>query len=190
MDMNEYLYEPTNEQGVVAILTEFLDRHDFNLVSIQTQFPDAQIQDRETGKTYFAELEFYSSSFIIHRHNPTACDILICWEHNALDRGIPLPICVMKDDVFYLQANYDDKDKEIWFLRLENAKLQNQLDKVDNNLLQADWRKLRPTLSDEDLYNIAYLSPSDIKVTASKFGVTERTVENWRGYAREELGVD
>ena len=54
----------------------------------------------------------------------------------------------------------------------------------------SDWRKLRPELSDEDLYNIAYLSPTDVKVTAEKFGVTERTVENWRGYARKELGVN
>lgn len=53
----------------------------------------------------------------------------------------------------------------------------------------SDWRNLRKNLSDEDLYNIAYLSPSDVKVTAEKFGVTDRTVENWRSYAREELGV-
>lgn len=54
----------------------------------------------------------------------------------------------------------------------------------------SDWRKLRPTLSEEDLYNLAYLSPADVRATADKFGVTERTVENWRGYAREEVGVD
>jgi len=53
-----------------------------------------------------------------------------------------------------------------------------------------DWRKLRPTLSDEDVYNMAYLSPADVGKVAEKFDVTTRTVENWRSYARSELGVD
>lgn len=63
--------------------------------------------------------------------------------------------------------------------------------KVSENFPKvSDWRKLRPTLSDEDLYNIAYLSPAEVQLTADKFGVTDRTVENWRSYARSELGVD
>jgi len=66
-----------------------------------------------------------------------------------------------------------------------------QREKVSENLPKvSDWRNLRPKLSDEDVYNLAYLSPSDVKVTADKFGVTERTVTNWREYARKEIGVD
>jgi hypothetical protein len=53
-----------------------------------------------------------------------------------------------------------------------------------------DWRNLRPTLSSEDVYNMAYLSPAQIKEIAKIHDVTERTVENWRGYARKEIGVD
>jgi hypothetical protein len=53
-----------------------------------------------------------------------------------------------------------------------------------------DWRKLRPTLTETDLHNLAYLSPSQVQATATKFGVTSRTVENWRNNARVELGVD
>lgn len=53
-----------------------------------------------------------------------------------------------------------------------------------------DWRNLRPTLTDEDVYNIAYLAPAQIKDVAVQYGVTERTVENWRSYARKEIGVD
>lgn len=53
----------------------------------------------------------------------------------------------------------------------------------------SDWRKLRPTLNDEDVYNLAYLSPADVNNMAKTFEVTPRTVENWRMYARKEIGV-
>lgn len=64
-------------------------------------------------------------------------------------------------------------------------------EKVSENLPKVgDWRSLRPKLSDEDVYNMAYLSPDNVKSVAEKFGVTERTVTNWREYARKEIGVD
>jgi len=64
-------------------------------------------------------------------------------------------------------------------------------EKVSENLPKVgDWRSLRPKLSDEDVYNMAYLSPDNVKNVAEKFGVTERTVTNWREYARKEIGVD
>jgi hypothetical protein len=53
----------------------------------------------------------------------------------------------------------------------------------------SDWRKLRPTLTDQELYSIAYLSPAEVSEVANKFDVTERTVQNWRQNARKEIGV-
>lgn len=52
-----------------------------------------------------------------------------------------------------------------------------------------DWRKLKPMLSPEEMYSMAYLSSAEVSEVAKKFGVTERTVENWRKNAREEIGV-
>ena len=66
----------------------------------------------------------------------------------------------------------------------------NEKDVSDNLPKVSDWRNLRPKLSDEDVYNLAYLSPGGVQETAVKFGVTERTVTNWRDYARKEIGVD
>lgn len=66
----------------------------------------------------------------------------------------------------------------------------NQIHSVKSESFAKDWRILRPTLTDEDVYNLAYLSPAQIKDVALKYSVTERTVENWRTYAREEIGVD
>lgn len=54
----------------------------------------------------------------------------------------------------------------------------------------SDWRKLRPMLNDEELLNIAYMSPSEVETVAKKFDVTVRTVQNWRQNARKEIGVE
>lgn len=95
-----------------------------------------------------------------------------------------------------VRTGHRDLLREIQQEKLEKdaAKLSEQVAKVsesyENFPKVSDWRKLRPTLTEEDLLNIAYLSPAEVQSTASKFGVTDRTVENWRSYAREELGVD
>lgn len=61
--------------------------------------------------------------------------------------------------------------------------------KVSENLPK-DWRSLRPTLSEQDVANLAQTSPTDIRRIAIQYRVSERTVTNWRSYARSELGLD
>lgn len=53
----------------------------------------------------------------------------------------------------------------------------------------ADWRKLRPTLSHEDLMNLAKLTPDAIRQYAAQTGFTYKTISNWRISARKELGM-
>lgn len=63
-------------------------------------------------------------------------------------------------------------------------------EKVSSKLL-TNWRKLRPTLSNEQLNFIATREPKDIVEEFGKSGVEvpPRTASNWRVYAREELGL-
>ena len=56
--------------------------------------------------------------------------------------------------------------------------------------LPRDWRNLRPSLDNAGLRSYAMMTTADIREVANRHGVTERTVENWRTNAREELGVD
>lgn len=56
--------------------------------------------------------------------------------------------------------------------------------------LPKDWRKLRPTLSSQDVANLAAMSSEQIKDISRKYGVDERTVINWRMYARKEVGIE
>jgi len=52
-----------------------------------------------------------------------------------------------------------------------------------------DWRKLRPTLSNEDLIYLANASASELSTIAKEHGITLRTAQTWRGNARGELGL-
>ena len=67
----------------------------------------------------------------------------------------------------------------------------NQDEKVSGNL-PANWRKLRPRLSSEQVNFIAKSEPKDIvkSFLKSGFDITPRTASNWRSYAMEELGLE
>ena len=61
--------------------------------------------------------------------------------------------------------------------------------KVSGNFPK-DWRKLRPTLSDSDVANLANLSSEQVREVSVRYNVDARTVTNWRTYARKEIGVE
>lgn len=62
--------------------------------------------------------------------------------------------------------------------------------KVTSNL-PTDWRKIRPSLSREQVNFIASNEPKDIvkALHDSGFEITPRTASNWRVYAASELGI-
>lgn len=64
-------------------------------------------------------------------------------------------------------------------------------EKVTSNL-PANWRKIRPSLSKEQVEYIANNEPKDIvkAFAQSGFDITPRTASNWRVYAATELGVN
>lgn len=79
---------PKNEQGVVVLFQELSRDLGFQLVHVQSPFPDAIVEDRH-GKEYRVEFEFKSSNFISHKHNPEECDLVICWIHDS-EIGVPV----------------------------------------------------------------------------------------------------
>lgn len=50
-----------------------------------------------------------------------------------------------------------------------------------------DWRSVEPTLTHEQLVEIASLTPEKMRSWATQIGVTEKTISNWRQSARERL---
>ena len=67
----------------------------------------------------------------------------------------------------------------------ESGKFQESSKKVSS-----DWRKIRPTLTDKQLRDIAHLTPDQMRTYASETDYTYKTISNWRSRARQELGID
>jgi hypothetical protein len=94
------VYEPINEQGVILLFAALCHDSGFMIEGIGSSFPDALLRRRNSKGTWNscrAEFEYKSSSFKAHKHNPSQCDIVICWEHDWAD--CPLEVLCLKDIV-------------------------------------------------------------------------------------------
>ena len=76
------MIEPENELGVIVLFSQSCRSRGLEIMSIQMQFPDAQIRDDE-GNEYAAEFELFASNFYGHKHDPRLCDIVICWKDDT-----------------------------------------------------------------------------------------------------------
>jgi len=91
------VYAPLNENGVVFLFGKVAEDLNMYVEEIKPGFPDC-IARRFTGKGWErvrVEFEFRSSSFKEHRHDPKACDIIICWQHDWAD--CPIEVIELRD---------------------------------------------------------------------------------------------
>jgi hypothetical protein len=75
---------PVNETGVVSLFAALAVELGFVVESLTPGFPDCEAK-RRVGKVWERvriEFEFQSRNFRDHRHDPEACDLIVCWEHN------------------------------------------------------------------------------------------------------------
>lgn len=60
------------------------------------EYPDAILVKLESQETLDVEFEEFSSDFKVHGHDPSKCDLLICWSHDWNKRHpnekCPLPV--------------------------------------------------------------------------------------------------
>ena len=92
------VYEPINEQVVILLFAALCYDLGFMIEGIRAKFPDALLRRKnEKGRwiSCKAEFEFRSSHFRDHKHDPTQCDIIICWEHDYLN--CPLEVLSLKE---------------------------------------------------------------------------------------------
>jgi hypothetical protein len=79
------IYEPVNEAGVICVFGRLAETLGIHVERMQTGFPDCEaMREVETGKWQRVriEFEFESRNFLIHKHPPEGCDLIICWTHN------------------------------------------------------------------------------------------------------------
>lgn len=79
------LHGPTNELGVVFLFGMVSRELGFVVESVQAGYPDCEAK-RKIGPGRWQrvriEFEFRSRSFRDHGHDPSGCDLVVCWEHN------------------------------------------------------------------------------------------------------------
>lgn len=82
------MFEPKNEQGLIALFCMQIHSSGWEIVSIDTLFPDAIL--RYGGVEWRVEFEFKASNFVLHRHDFTECDLIICWVNDLGDFVLPI----------------------------------------------------------------------------------------------------
>lgn len=92
-------HEPLNEQGVVYLFGVLSRQLGFIIEAIRTDFPDCEGKRQIQGKQnrweqVSIEFEYKSSNFKEHGHDPTNCDLIICWEHDWKD--CPIEVISLK----------------------------------------------------------------------------------------------
>jgi hypothetical protein len=76
---------PVNEMGVVFLFGALAAKLGFVVTRIQPEFPDCEAMwEIRPGiwQRVRIEFEYESRNFVRHLHDPEACDLIVCWEHN------------------------------------------------------------------------------------------------------------
>ena len=92
-----FMFEPTNEMGVILLFGMLFWRLGFIIESAQIGYPDCRAKiEVEPGRYQDVNIEFEHQSrhFRAHRHDARRCDIIVCWIHNW--RGCPPNIQVIE----------------------------------------------------------------------------------------------
>lgn len=92
-------HAPINEQGVIFLFGMVCLELGFIVEAVQSGFPDCEAKRRiDSKKDHWErvriEFEYRSSNFREHRHNPTKCDLIVCWEHDWKD--CPIEVIELK----------------------------------------------------------------------------------------------
>ena len=83
-------HAPINEQGVVFLFGMVSYEIGFIVEAVHAAYPDCEAKrcvDRrnERWQRVRIEFEFCSSNFRDHGHDPSGCDVIVCWEHDWPD---------------------------------------------------------------------------------------------------------
>jgi len=90
IDFRGLRHAPINEQGVVFLFGMVSYELGFIVEAVHAAYPDCEAKrcvDRhnERWQRVRIEFEFYSSNFRDHGHDPSGCDVIVCWEHDWPD---------------------------------------------------------------------------------------------------------
>ena len=76
---------PTNEQGVVFLFGAVARKLGFVVLRVQAEYPDCEaLREMEIDRWQRVRIEFEyeSRNFLLHKHRPEKCHLIVCWKHN------------------------------------------------------------------------------------------------------------
>lgn len=85
MPLPAMAYEPVNEMGVMVLFSMLAQQLGFVIEAVQSGFPDCEAKiEVEPGRWqhFRIEFEYESLQFKKHGHDPSQCDLIVCWRHN------------------------------------------------------------------------------------------------------------
>lgn len=99
-------HAPINEQGVVFLFGMVCFELGFAVEAIRTAYPDCEakrkVKGRHTGwERISIEFEYKSSNFKEQGHDPSKCDLLVCWQHDWTD--CPIEVLELKSKIKELE---------------------------------------------------------------------------------------
>lgn len=100
-------HAPINEQGVVFLFGIVSHELGFVVEAVQASYPDCEAKrcvDRDNlrWQRVRIEFEYMSRNFKEHGHDPVACDLIVCWEHNW--PGCPIEVLELRSVIDQLEA--------------------------------------------------------------------------------------
>lgn len=100
-------HAPINEQGVVFLFGMVSYELGFIVEAVHASYPDCEAKrcvDRRNQRWQRVriEFEFKSSTFNDHGHDPSACDVIVCWEHDWAE--CPIEVVELRKVIDELEA--------------------------------------------------------------------------------------
>jgi len=123
MDLPGFLFEPTNEMGVVLLFGMLFWRLGFIIESAQIGYPDCRAKlEVEPGRWQDVGIEFELNSrhFLAHRHDPRRADFIVCWIHDWKNCPPNLQIIELLEVVRRLSQLPHSQRLSLW--SMDNAK--------------------------------------------------------------------
>lgn len=126
------MFDPKNEQGVVAVFMMDAKDAGWDIVEIGIAFPDAVLS--KDGIQWRVEFEYRASNFIQHKHDARECDLIICWNNDYPDS--PIPILSINSSSWKTESfqKADPKDVEILYWREQCRRLEVEVERLKSRI--------------------------------------------------------
>ncbi|MCC6948218.1 MAG: hypothetical protein IT539_10675 [Bradyrhizobiaceae bacterium] len=97
-------HAPINEQGVVFLFGMIAHEIGYRVEAVQQGFPDCEAKRHVGGGRWERvriEFEYQARTFHDHGHDPSRCDVIVCWENNWSDA--PIEVLALRDVISKLE---------------------------------------------------------------------------------------